>query len=58
MVAEAYLLPLPTADPGTWALMSLPKYAPGAYCGLGGDHAGDWSHRRTETFKSMANSGS
>ena len=22
MVAEAYLLPLPTADPGTWALMS------------------------------------
>ena len=22
MVAEAYLLPLPTAHPGTWALMS------------------------------------
>ena len=36
----------------------LPEYAPGAYCGLGGDHAGDWSHRRAETFKSMANSGS
>ena len=28
----------------------LPKYVPGAYCGLGGDDAGDWSHRRTETF--------
>ena len=58
MVAEAYLLPLPTADPGTWALMSPAQVRPGAYCGLGGDHAGDWSHRRTETFKSMANSGS
>ena len=30
----------------------------GAYCGLGGDHAGDWSQRRAETLGSMANSGS
>ena len=57
MVAEAYLLPLPTADPGTLALMSPAKVRSSAYCGLGGDHAGDWSHRRAKTFKSMANSG-
>ena len=29
MVAEAYLLPLPTADPGTWALMSPAQVRPG-----------------------------
>ena len=30
MVAEAYLLPLPTADPGTWALMSPAQVRPGS----------------------------
>ena len=29
MVAEAYLLPLPTADPGTWAPMSPAQVRPG-----------------------------
>ena len=29
MVAEAYLLPLPTADPGTWDLMSPAQVRPG-----------------------------
>ena len=29
MVAEAYLLPLPTAHPGTWALVSPAKVRPG-----------------------------
>ena len=29
MVAEAYLLPLPTADPGTWAPMSPAQVCPG-----------------------------
>ena len=29
MVAEAYLLPLPTADPGTWAHMSPAQVRPG-----------------------------
>ena len=58
MVAEAYLLPLPTADAGTWALMSPAQVRPGCVLWTRGDHAGDWSHRRAETLKSMANSGS
>ena len=58
MVAEAYLLPYLPPTRGLGPLSALPKYAPVAYSGLGGDHAGDLSHRRTETFKSMANSGS
>ena len=29
MVAEAYLLPPPTADPGTWATMSPAQVRPG-----------------------------
>ena len=29
MVAEAYLLPVPTADPGTWAPMSPAQVRPG-----------------------------
>ena len=29
MVAEAYLLPLPTADPGSWAPMSPAQVRPG-----------------------------
>ena len=57
MVAEVYLSPLPTADPGTWAPMSPAQVRSGAYCGLSGDHAGDWSQRRAETLRSMANSG-
>ena len=47
MVAEAYLLPLPTADPGTWAPMSPAQVRPG--CVL-------WTrwrpHRRLEPEKS------
>ena len=40
MVAEAYLLPLPTANPGTWAPMSPAQVHPGCVLWTGGDHAG------------------